>query len=102
MALYNNTNNRHSMHTLMHRMLGKNSLEIIIKKVCLEGGFKRGGRIRVVECLGQIVPNRWVSVKKKIFHQMFLCLLTHMHLGLNVLNENLDKLSFFRLELEKP
>ena len=35
----------------------KNSLEIIIKQACLEGGFKRGGRIRVVECLKQIVPD---------------------------------------------
>ena len=42
------------------------------------------GRIRAAECLGQIVPDRWVSIrkrsftkcfwhKKKIFHQMFLC-----------------------------
>ena len=29
----------------------KNSLEIIIKQVRLEGGFERGGRIRVAECL---------------------------------------------------
>ena len=36
----------------------KNRLEIIIKQVHLEGGFKRGGRIRVEECLRQIVPNR--------------------------------------------
>ena len=28
----------------------KNSLEIVIAQVCLEGGFKRGGRIRVAEC----------------------------------------------------
>ena len=43
----------------------KNSLEIIIKQVHLEGGFKRGGRIRVAGCLRQIVPNRWASVRKK-------------------------------------
>ena len=36
----------------------KNSLEIIFKQVHLEGGFERGGRIRVVECLRQIVPDR--------------------------------------------
>ena len=30
-------------------MAVKNSLEIIIKQVRLEGGFKRGGRIRVFE-----------------------------------------------------
>ena len=43
----------------------KNSLEIIIKQVRLEGGFKRGGIIRVAECLRQIVPNRWASIKKR-------------------------------------
>ena len=31
----------------------------------LEGGFKRGGRIRVAECLRQSVPDRWASIKKK-------------------------------------
>ena len=36
----------------------KNSLEIIIKQVRLEGGFKRVGRIREAECLRQIIPNR--------------------------------------------
>ena len=36
-------------------MAAKNSLEIIIKQVHLEGNFKRGGRIRVVECLRQII-----------------------------------------------
>ena len=51
----------------------KNSLETIIKQVHLEGGFERGGRIRVAECLIQIVPDR-SQHKKKIFHQMFLCL----------------------------
>ena len=40
-----------------------------VKQVCLEGGFKRGGTIRVAECLRQIVPNRWASVRKKIFKQ---------------------------------
>ena len=39
----------------------KDSLEIVIEQVRLEGGFKRGGRIRVAECLRQIVPNRWAS-----------------------------------------
>ena len=34
----------------------RKSLEII-KQVRLEGGFKRGGRIRVAECLRQIVPS---------------------------------------------
>ena len=36
----------------------KNSLEIIIKQVRLEGGFERGGKIRVTEFLRQIVPDR--------------------------------------------
>jgi len=48
-------------------MAVKNSLEIIIKQVHLEGGFKRGGRIRVAECLRQIVPNRWASSRKRSF-----------------------------------
>ena len=40
----------------------KKSLEIISKQVRLEDGFKRGGRIRVAECLRQIVPDRCVCV----------------------------------------
>ena len=43
----------------------KNSLERIIKEVHLEGGFERGGRIRVAECLRQIVPDRWASIRKR-------------------------------------
>ena len=43
----------------------KNSLEIIIKQVRLQGGFERGGRIRVAECLRQIVPDRWASIRKR-------------------------------------
>ena len=44
----------------------KNSLEIIIiKQVRLEGGFERGGRIRVAECLRQIVPLRQMGQHKK-------------------------------------
>ena len=49
----------------------KNSLEIIIKQVRFEGGFKRGGRIRVAECLGQIVPNTCASVSKRSFTKCF-------------------------------
>ena len=53
----------------------KNSLEIIIKQVRLEGGFERGGRIRVAECLRQIVPDRWASIPiKGIESQMQLVL----------------------------
>ena len=37
----------------------------------LEGGFKRGGRIRAAECLRQIVPNRWANVRKWSFTQCF-------------------------------
>ena len=42
----------------------KNSLEIVIKQVHLEGGFKRGGTIRMVECLRQIsVFASWCMLK---------------------------------------
>ena len=83
-ALYNNTNHTHThthththihartharthahTHTYTQRVsdegMGravKNSIEIIIKQVHLEGGFERGGRIRVAECLRQIVLDR--------------------------------------------
>ena len=50
----------------------KNSLEIMITQVSLEGGFKRGGRIRVAECLRQIVPNRWAGVRKRSFRNVFV------------------------------
>ena len=39
----------------------KNSLEIIIKEVRFEGGFKSGGRIRVAEFLS---PCRWTKNRK--------------------------------------
>ena len=55
----------------------KNSLEIIIKQVRLEGGFERGGRIRVAECLRQIVPDRWASIRKRSFTKCF-CVYTGM------------------------
>ena len=48
-------------HTVSDEGMGravKNSLEIIIKQVRLEGGFQRGGRIKVAECLRQIVPDK--------------------------------------------
>ena len=41
-------------HTVSDEGMGRavnNSLEIVIKQVRLEGGFNRGGRIRVAECL---------------------------------------------------
>ena len=41
----------------------KNSLEISIKQVRLEGGFERRGRIRVVEWWRQLVPDRWASIR---------------------------------------
>ena len=52
-----------------HRALNNNtnsslSLSGTGKQVRLEGGLERGGRIRVAECLGQIVPDRWASVRK--------------------------------------
>ena len=49
---------------------------IIIKHVRLEGGFERGRRIRVAECLRQIVPDRWASIRKKVFHQKCFCVYT--------------------------
>ena len=44
---------------------------MVIEQVRLEGGFKRGGRMRVAECLRQIVPNRWASVRKRSFAKYF-------------------------------
>ena len=94
-ALYNNTNHTHThTHTHMHartcarararthththtvsdERMGravKNSLETVIKQVRLEGGFKREGRIRVAECLRQIVPDRWASIRKRSFTKCF-------------------------------
>ena len=76
-ALYNNTNHTHThthTHTVSDEGMGravKNSLEIIIKQVRLEGGFKRGGRIKVAECLRQIVPDRWASIRKRSFTKCF-------------------------------
>ena len=52
-------------------MAVKNSLEIIIKQMRLEGGFERGDRIRVAECLRQIVPYRWASIRKRSFTKCF-------------------------------
>ena len=76
-ALYNNTNHTHACtrtHTVSDEEMGravKNGSEIIIKQVCLEGGFERGGRIRVAECLRQIVPDRWASIRKRSFTKCF-------------------------------
>ena len=100
-ALYNNTNHTHThthtctnararahththartcararthTHTVSDEGMGravKNSLEIVIKQVRLEGGFERGGRIRVAECLRQIVPDRWASIRKRSFAKCF-------------------------------
>ena len=47
-ALYNNTNNRHAHTHALDKGIAtavKNSLEIIIEQVRLEGSFKRGGKI---------------------------------------------------------
>ena len=49
----------------------KDSLEIVLEQVRLEGGFKTKRRIKAAECLRQTVPNRWASVRKGS-HQMFL------------------------------
>ena len=69
--LYNNTNHTHTHTHTEHQTEGmgravKHSLEIIIKQVRLEGGFERGGRIRVAECLRQIVPDSCsVNIQKR-------------------------------------
>ena len=76
-ALYNNTNHTHThTHTVSDEGMGravKNSLEIIIKQVHLEGVFERGGRISggvfEANCSRQMGQH-----KKKIFCQMFLSL----------------------------
>ena len=49
----------------------KNCLEIVIKQVRLEGGFERGGRIRVGECLRHTVPDRWAGIRKRSFTKCF-------------------------------
>ena len=58
----------HAMHTFAKdEGIGtavKNSLEIIIKQVRLE-------------CLRQIVPDRWASVRKRSFTKCF-CIYTHV------------------------
>ena len=65
-TLYNNTNNTRAR--VGH---GEKSLEMVIKHVRLEGGFKRGGRIRLAESLSQTVPDRWASVRKRSFIKWF-------------------------------
>ena len=84
--LYNNTKNTHThmrahayahVHSAPNEGIGtavKKSLEIISKQVRLEDGFKRGGRIRVAECLRQFFSRQIGQHKKPTFHQMFLCL----------------------------
>ena len=72
-ALCNNTNHTHT-HRVSDDGMGravKNSLEIIIKQVRLEVGFEREGRIRVAECLRQIVPDRRASIRKRSFTKCF-------------------------------
>ena len=62
-------------------MAVKNSLEIIIKQVRLQGGFERGGRIRVAECLRQIVPDRWASIRKRSFTKCCCVYLTKVRVS---------------------
>ena len=61
---------KNSFEIIMGRAV-KNSLEIIIKQVRLEGGFERGDRIRVAECLMQIVPDRYASIRRRSFAKCF-------------------------------
>ena len=82
-ALYNNTNHTHMhahTHTHTHSVgrgdgQGCEKQFSNIKQVRLEGGFERGGRIIVAECLRQIFPDRWASIRKRSFAKCF-CLYT--------------------------
>ena len=58
----------------------KDGLETVTEEVRLEGGFKRGRRIRVAECLRQSFPNRWASVRKRSFAKCF-CVYTRVYKG---------------------
>ena len=44
--------------------------ETVTEQVRLGGGFKSGGRIRVADCLRQIVPKQMDQRKKTIHHQI--------------------------------
>ena len=84
-ALYNNSNNN-STHTRTHAHIhththirasdggggvgtaAKKSFKIVIEQVRLEGR----DRIRVADCLGQIVPNRCASVRKRFSPNVFV------------------------------
>ena len=55
----------------------KDSLQSVNEQGSSEGGFQRGRRsIRLVECLGQTIPNRLTQCMKKVFHQFLLLLFT--------------------------
>ena len=59
-------------HTVLDEGMGravKNSLEIIIKQVRLEGGFERGGGVFEANCSRQVGQH-----KKRSFIKCFFCL----------------------------
>ena len=87
--LYNNTNTHTHTHThtcaytcththahMRAHAHGceKDSLEIVIEQVNVEGSLERRGRMRVQECLRQTVLNRWASIRKPLY-----CLVTCEH-----------------------
>ena len=48
------------------------SLEIVTEQVDLDGGFERGRRLRVAECLKQTVPDRWASVRNDLSADIYV------------------------------
>ena len=61
----------------------KNSLEISIEQMRLEGGLEGAGRMRVAEYFEANCSRQMGQHKKKIFHQMF-CVYTGGEKGLCV------------------
>ena len=76
-------------HTHTHIRCGdrhdceKDSLEIVIEQVYLEGVLERGRRIRMEECLRQTVPDRWARVRKRSLTKCF-CVYMRDDKGLDV------------------
>ena len=86
---YTHTHENTHTHTHTHIRCGdrhdceKDSLEIVIEQVYLEGGLERGRRIRMEECLRQTVPNRWARVRKQSLTKCF-CVYMRDDKGLDV------------------
>ena len=67
----------------------KNSLEIIIKQVRLEGGFERRGKIRVAECLRQVIVRSEILTSREV---------TAGHLGTIRINRDNENRLFIRAQ----